>query len=201
MHHGCDIGRLGFLAFAACLSGCGAGTSTASLGLPAAPTLVSLEQVAQAVKPGPVASATGYVPSPSTETYALVARGVTSCWFGAGGALKASHIFYADAEPPSSGGKAEIALLERDPSAPSMRGSKTYRISLVPDGTGTKLELINHKLPESTTTALALDVHRFAAGDLSCAATGPLVPVVFVPPPPADSKASKASRKQTARAG
>jgi len=46
--------------------------------------------------------------------YELVARGALGCWFGAGGPLKTSHVFQAEAAPPAEGGAAEIVLHERE---------------------------------------------------------------------------------------
>ena len=151
---------------------------TASLGLPSPAKLPELPKFADlpAIATHPAAST--YAKAAPVEVYAQVARGATSCWFGAGGQLKASHIFYADAEPPSAGGKAEIALVERDPAAVSSRGAKSYRISLGLEGDGTRIEHTNLKLAEVLVSAVQADVHRFSKGDLACAESGPLAPRV-----------------------
>lgn len=152
--------------------GCGGGAMTSTLGLPSPGELPALPKIPTA----PAAST--YVKAGPVEVYSNVARGATACWFGAGGQLKASHIFYADADPPSAGGKAEIALVERDPSAVSSRGAKAYRIALLPEGEGTKIDHTNIKFADPLVAAVQADVHRFSEGDVACAETGPLAPKV-----------------------
>jgi hypothetical protein len=158
-----------------------------TLGLPSPAELPTLPKIAVA----PAAST--YSKAVPVEVYAHVARGATSCWFGAGGSLKPSHIFYADADPPSSGGKAEIALVERDPAAVSSRGAKAYRISLTPEGEGTRIEHTNTKLGDALVNAIQADVHRFSEGDLACASRGPTAPSA-----PAAEPTSQARTKSVA---
>lgn len=190
------------ISVAAGLAACGGGATTASLGLPSPPALPGLDKMAKLPELPKVAASVGHAELPTTEVYALIARGATSCWFGAGGALKTSHVFYADADPPSVGGKAEIALLERDPTAQGNRGNKTYRVSLMAEGTGTRIELTNHKLSDEVATAVAGDVHRFAAGDLKCAEAGATAQIIEpVAVPAAEAKGRKAPPKRTAKAG
>src|SRR5262245_64230864 len=86
-----------------------------------------------AVASGPV-EATPYetttvAPGTPTEVYALVAGGALRCWFGAGGPLKATHVFHAEAAPPAQGGAAEIVLHERDPAMRDQRGPRVFRVS------------------------------------------------------------------------
>src|SRR5258705_5229386 len=69
------------------------------------------------------------VPGSPTGIYALVARGALNCWLGAAGPLRASHVFAAEAAPPSQGGAAEIVLHERDPSFRDQRGPRALRVS------------------------------------------------------------------------
>jgi len=159
------------------LGGCGGNSMTASLGLPSPAQLPELPKIDLPKIAAAPASST-YTKAGPVEAYEQVARGATSCWFGAGGQLKASHIFYADADPPSAGSKAEIALVERDPAAVSSRGSKAYRISLRPEGEGTRIEHTNLKLADALVGAVQADVHRFSEGDLACASSGPLAPKV-----------------------
>ncbi len=156
--------------------GCGGSSITASLGLPSPAQLPALPKMSELPKIATVPASSSYAKAAPLEVYAHVARGITSCWFGAGGQLKASHMFYADAAPPSAGGKAEIALVERDPAAVSNRGAKAYRISLGPEGEGTRVEHANLKLSEELIGAAQADVHRFLEGDLTCAGEGPLAP-------------------------
>jgi len=53
-----------------------------------------------------------------------------ACWFAASGPLKETHIFHADAAPPSRGGDVEIVLHERDTSLRDQRGARALRIAL-----------------------------------------------------------------------
>jgi hypothetical protein len=65
-----------------------------------------------------------------TEVYSLIARGALGCWFAANGPLKATHVFHADAAPPSRGGRAEILLYERDASLSDRRGARGSTLAL-----------------------------------------------------------------------
>jgi hypothetical protein len=177
-------------------AGCTGGVSTAALTLPvtALPPLPKLPELP---------AAQGHASGPPIEAYAQVARGATTCWFGAGGSLKKTHVFYADADPPSSGGKAEIAIHERDLSGPTPRGAKVYRISFSGEADGTRIEHTNHKLGDDLVSAIQSDVHRFSRGDRGCASTGALAPRLEPPPTAvAPTKSGKPKHKPTvARAG
>lgn len=175
------------------VGGCGGGVATSSLGLSAAVELPSLSKLPS------LPAARGYVAAAPTEAYALVARGATSCWFGAGGPLKISHIFHAEADPPSNGGRVEIALLERDMAAQTPRGPKAYRIGFGGEGNGTRIEYTNHKLPDALAAGIEADVHRFAGGDLTCAAVGATAP--RLEPTPASIPKNRPRQKQSARGG
>lgn len=180
------------------LAGCAGGASTGSLGLPAAPELPKLPAALTELPKLPAAH--DHVGAAPVDVYSLIARGATRCWFGAGGALRKTHIFNADAEPPSSGGKAEIGLLERDVSAQNGRGARVYRIVLSPDASGTRIDQENQKLPEALVAAVKADVHRFANGDIECARSGAMAPVVDTPvAAPARTKA--APKKKVAKNG
>lgn len=166
---------LGAAAIICCgLAACGGSVSTASLGLPSAPELPSLPKLDDLAK---LPKVHGQYATTPIETYALVARGATSCWFGAGGALRKAYVFYADADPPSSGGKAEIILHERDPAAPTPRGAKAYRIGFSSEADMTKVSPENTKLPTAMAQDIEKDVYRFAGGDLACASAGSLARV------------------------
>lgn len=174
---------------------CGGGISTASLGIPAATELPALPKLPS------LPEVHGQSSLPPTEVYALVARGATSCWFGAGGALRQTHVFYADADPPSSGGKAEIAILERVQGGETVRGPRAYRIALSPSAGGTVIEQSNQKLPEALATAVEADVGRFARGALACAGSGPTAPQVMAVAAPAAAAAKpKAKPRQKSAA-
>lgn len=185
------------------IGGCGGGVATSSLGLPAAASLPNLPSLPDLPDLPALPGSSGYSKVSPTDAYAQVARGVTSCWFGAGGTLKKTHMFYADADPPSSGGKAEIALIERDrdPLAASQRGAKVYRIAFGAEGSGTRIEHVNHKLSEPLVAGIEADVHRFAAGDLTCATAGAMMPKLEPAPVAVVPVKIKGKRKPPARSG
>ncbi len=171
-------------------AGAGYGAGGASL-IPAA--LTSL--------PAAFAKSDRLISNTPTETYALVARGATRCWFGRG-PLAQSHIFHADAEPESKGGRASIAVHERDRSADNPRGIKAYRIDIVPSPTGgAVVEQENLKLPSAAGEAMRRDVARWANGDLACGAMEALhaAAAPMAPPAPASPAAVSKQGKKVAK--
>jgi hypothetical protein len=103
-----------------------------------------------------------------TEVYTHVARGVLTCWFGADGPLKSSHIYHADAEPPSRGGHSEIEIFAKDVSAEDPRALRAFRVVIATVDGSTKLEVENLKIPEPLASRLDRDVHRWAADGEGC---------------------------------
>lgn len=140
-----------------------------------------------------------------TEVYTRVARGVLNCWFGASGPLKGNYIYHADAESPARGGKAEIAVHERDREAKDPRGGRALKIFIVPEGDGTRLTYENHKLPPNLADAMRKDVDRWAADRMGCEPASPnsawtavtLAPATAKPQPAAAP--SKAAAKPAAK--
>ena len=118
----------------------------------------------------------------ATEVYALVARGAVTCWFGVNGPLKATHIFHADAAPPSAGGAVEITVHERDPTQPNPRGTRALLILIANEAAGsdtTRVVIDNKKFPTDLSDALRTDAFAWARGAAqSCEAQ-------VVRPPPA----------------
>jgi hypothetical protein len=131
-----------------------------------------------------------------TAVYALLAQKALACWMGQNGPLKATHIFHADAASHTSGGKAEIALHERDLTQAHPWGARAFRIELLPAGGGayTTVTTQNLKLPTDLANALKTDVVVWAGGKDGCQAQ-----VVRPPPkpepPPAPTKAKTKPRK------
>ena len=122
-----------------------------------------------------------------TEIYTRVARGILSCWFGAG-PLKPDYIYNADAEPPSKGGAAVISIHKRDREATDPRSIRAWKLAIVPAPEGTTVEIENFKLPPEYAEPLARDARRWAAGEEGCgegpvAGAAPSTP--GAPPPPA----------------
>jgi hypothetical protein len=123
----------------------------------------------------------------STELYTRVAGGALKCWFGAGGPLKASHVFNAEVAPVASGGAAEIIVHERDPRATGQaasRGVRAFRISIEPiSAEKARLSMTSGKLAPDLAAALEKDALAYAFGQDSCEAQ-----VVRPPPPPTVAK-------------
>lgn len=133
----------------------------------------------------------------STELYSRVAGGALKCWFGADGPLKSSHVFNADAAPPSRGGAAEITVHERDSLARSQaasRGIRAFRISIEPIAADkARLSLQAGKLAPDLAAALEKDALAYAYGRTSCEAQ-----VVRPPPPPPIADKAKPARQRPA---
>ena len=116
-----------------------------------------------------------------TAVYAILAQKALVCWMGPNGPLRTTHIFHADAASHTSGGKAEIALHERDLTQAHPWGPRAFRIELLPagGGTNTTITMQNLKLPTDLADALKSDVVVWAGGKESCQAQ-----VVRPPPKP-----------------
>lgn len=80
------------------------GPTTAALKLPDVPSIPKID-LPKAHEP-PVGT--------PTEVYERVGRGAVTCWFGAKGPLKGTHVYEATADSPHKGGQAEITIRERD---------------------------------------------------------------------------------------
>lgn len=142
----------------------------ANLSLPALPTDLSLP-TGQTVVSGS-----------ALDAYSAVARGALVCWVGADGPLKLTHIFHAEAMPPSSGGGAEIVLHQRDPSQPSPRGVRAMRIAFSDTGGNTaRVDFENMKLPQDLGDAMKKDALAWAAKAESCEAQVVRPPATPVP--------------------
>lgn len=104
----------------------------------------------------------------ATEVYTRIARGVLTCWFGAAGPLKATHIYHAEAEPASKGGKSEIEIFQKDPTAQDPRSLRAYRIVILPSGSSAKVETENINVAEPLASRLNTDVLRWSSSEGGC---------------------------------
>lgn len=120
-----------------------------------------------------LSTASAQAPGTPTEIYTRIARGALNCWFGADGPLKGDYIYHAEADPPSKGGKSEIAIRTRDPTAQDPRSLKAFRIGIVPGPERTDIDVENFKIPEPLAARLKDDVKRWAADQEGCG-TSPL---------------------------
>jgi hypothetical protein len=107
-------------------------------------------------------------PGNATDVYIRIARGALGCWFAANGRLKETHIFYAEAAPSTSGGDGEIVIHERDPSQPSPRGVKVFRIRLINESGGTRVVVDGRKLPADVLDKMKTDVEVWAHEGTGC---------------------------------
>ncbi|MEW5965097.1 MAG: hypothetical protein AB1749_16235 [Pseudomonadota bacterium] len=148
---------------AAAIAACSNSLETASLAKLQVPELPKIE----------LPEATPPVVGTPTEVYTRIARGALSCWFGANGPLKATHIFHAEAEPPHKGGRAQIVIHEKDLTAPSPRGLKAYRVQIAPDGERTTIAVENLKLAKPLGDAMEQDVRRWGVGEIGCREAAP----------------------------
>jgi hypothetical protein len=104
----------------------------------------------------------------STEVYTRIARGVLTCWFGAAGPLKSTHVYHAEADPASKGGKSEIEIFQKDPTASDPRSLRAYRVVILPSGSTAKVEIENIKIAEPLASRLGADVLRWSQSEGGC---------------------------------
>lgn len=98
-----------------------------------------------------------------TEVYRRIAHGAVTCWFGAHGPLRKTHVYHAVAKPPSKGGQARILIHKRDNSLRDKRGARAFAIDVVPAGQTATLEIQNALMGEPRGTEMANDARRWAA--------------------------------------
>lgn len=103
-----------------------------------------------------------------TEVYALVARGVLNCWFGADGPLKDSHEFRAQADPPAKGGAAEIIIYERDATLRDQRGARAYRVTFTGVGAIVRVAMSARRFDQAVAQVMAKDIGAWAKGNTGC---------------------------------
>jgi hypothetical protein len=167
--------------------GCASPSLEALLPLQPAP---ATDQTGSLATPKTAYETATIAPGTPTDVYALVARGVLNCWFGAGGPLKASHVFQAEAEPPSKGGTAEIVIHERDVALRDQRGTRAYRVSFASEASGVRVGMTALKFETKVAEAMAKDVEVWAKGGAGCQ-----LRAVMPPPAPPAAKADKVARK------
>ena len=133
-----------------------------------------------------------------TEVYARVAGGALRCWFGAGGPLKATHVFHAEAAPPAQGGAAEIVLHERDASLRDQRGPRAFRVSFTGNSGSVRVGIATIKVAAHMGELMVRDVVVWASGGAGCqvGALSPAPPQSAAPEQKSDkSKASRNSQR------
>jgi hypothetical protein len=136
-------------------------------------------------------------PGEPTEVYALVARGIHGCWFGADGPLRGTHVFHAQAKPPAQGGQAEITIHERDLSMREQRGVQAFRVSIETAVGGSRVALAALKLPPGFGEPMVRDVEEWSKGRQGCQLRASLPR----PEPPPKKPSAKADAKTASKAG
>ncbi|MCH9806609.1 MAG: hypothetical protein K0U74_02650 [Alphaproteobacteria bacterium] len=104
----------------------------------------------------------------ATEVYTRVARGALTCWMGAHGSLKGTHLFQAEAQPRAKGGAARIDIHERLKGKPNQPGKKVFVVSISPVGSSAVVGAENLALGEKLGEGMKADVHRWAAAEEGC---------------------------------
>lgn len=167
---------------ALCLGGCGTGgVSPSALTLPAVKVAMPDVKMPEVKMPDvkmpdvkmpklEMPKMVGPAVGTPTEVYTRVARGALLCWFGGNGPLKGKYIYHADAEPPSRGGKAEIAVHAIDTSSPTPRAGRVFHITITPEGERALMTAENLRLPDELARQMWYDAHRWAAttDDVAC---------------------------------
>ncbi len=171
MRYSRDTSTAVLLTAAALLAGC-SGTSPSLPGVAMPDVATITPKLTPADAPRPVGA--------PTEIYTRVGRGILTCWFGPAGPMKPAYIYHADAEPPSKGGASVISIHQRDREASDPRSIRAWKLAIIPDPEGTKVEIENFKLPPAIAEPLARDAHRWAAGEENCSDA----PILAAPPPP-----------------
>lgn len=103
-----------------------------------------------------------------TEIYTRIARGALSCWLGAYGPIKTTHMFRAAAEPRSKGGRSTITIYEAPKDKNRKIGKRAFAVRIAPSGNTASVSAENVTLSEKLAERFNIDVHRWAANDQGC---------------------------------
>jgi hypothetical protein len=115
----------------------------------------------------PIATATTVSGEP-VGIYTLVARSIHACWFGAGGPLRNTHVFRAEAQSQTKGGEAEITIHERDLAQADQRGQQAVRIAFENAAGLVRVGITVMKVPPGYGEPMARDVAVWAKGQAGC---------------------------------
>jgi hypothetical protein len=90
-----------------------------------------------------------------------------------------------------------ISIHQRDREATDPRSIRAWKLAIIPDPEGTKVEIENFKLPPEIAEPLARDARRWAAGEENC--SEPMTLAAPPPPPAPVVAAKKATAKPAAK--
>jgi hypothetical protein len=162
------------------------------------PSIETNSVAAAAAAPSAPTETSLSVPGTPTTIFAQVAQGMLGCWFGSG-PLKASHVYRAEAEPPTKGGEAEIVIHERDLSLRDQRGTRAYKVVFAGEGSGVRVTIMPLKIEAKLAEAMARDVETWAREGVKPEG-GCQLRALFPPPPPAAvAKATKPAKGAAAK--
>ena len=182
--------------------------SSACAGGPQPPTLPPANKMIELVKLNAptLVSEPSVVSATSATVYSRIARGTRECWFGPGGRLNKSHIFFAAANSSVDGGAVEITVHERAINQPKPWGYKAYRIKLKEapgldgstSGGNTSIEVENVRMTDQQARWMRQEIFRWANGKTGC---NPEAVTAFraTQPAAAVSEADKAPRSKKKR--
>lgn len=157
------------LAMSLALAGC---EGTAALSTASLPTSIGLS------------SHSGVYQSSTMETYARIARGAKTCWFGPAKPLARSHIFHGELAPDTKGGAGEIGVHRRSADQPSPRAGRVFVIAIARVGDGASVTIENRHLPEPMAELMRADIQRWArTGGNECSRLAEVAPDLSPPPP------------------
>jgi hypothetical protein len=126
----------------------------------------------EALSSASITAASNERAEPPIEIYSRIARGANTCWFGANGSLRKTHIFHADVAPTVDTTGAEITIHERDARAENPRSVRAFRIGIASTGGGSAVTPENFRFPADVSVVLFADVARWSSGDTSCGVMG-----------------------------
>jgi hypothetical protein len=132
-----------------------------------------------------------------TEIYSRVAQGALRCWFGSGGPLKATHIFNAEAAPPSEGGAAEIVVHERDDAHSDRRGARAFRVAFAAQAGSVRVGITRIRIEGALAELMARDVEVWSQGGGGCLARALALPSASPAPAPRAPSAKPGSTKSS----
>jgi hypothetical protein len=104
----------------------------------------------------------------TSDTYARIARGANTCWFGANGPLRYTHIFHADAKPASKGGEVDITIHERVVGKPSPLGFVAFKVAITGSESQSEVTVNNNKFPQDVGQLMRADVEAWSRGGRRC---------------------------------
>ncbi|KAB2912259.1 MAG: hypothetical protein F9K29_19915 [Hyphomicrobiaceae bacterium] len=136
--------------------------------LPAATAQIETSSAGAAPGDMPPAETAIVASGSPTDAYTAVARRMLGCWFGGDGPLRPTHVFHADAKPPSQGGTAEIVIYERDPGQHDQRGVRAFRVSFDTAAQGVRVGIIALKVASPLAEAMVRDVEGWVRGGSGC---------------------------------